>query len=402
MPSRERASRRRAAWLTPAVLVALMAVPLTASPVAAAFGVRDVNIAVRNQAGQFSEPINGSAGCNANLTASRQRSYEESGPTGAGGTTWTRTNKECAADWPNDGGVAGNTDGTIKSFHYAETWNSGIPRKVTVSGEVGVNAEATGTVGEFEGTAIGEYNLFFTTTSEVDVRLEADGDASGLSGSGKVSLRYLATNIGLLGKSEQIISGPVSFDQTMRFGPGQIALQVWVRAAACDNATTSCTTIIGSTRRVRPAAVSSAGGSINVTYTITPVAAGCDIEGTPGNDVLVGTSASEKICGYGGNDTIRGLGGNDTILGGPGRDLIIGGPGNDRINGQGGNDTLRGNGGRDTLIGGSGRDKLIGGASNDKLLAKDRARDTVNGGPGRDAAKWDRGKDVVKSVEKRL
>jgi RTX calcium-binding nonapeptide repeat (4 copies) len=49
------------------------------------------------------------------------------------------------------------------------------------------------------------------------------------------------------------------------------------------------------------------------------------INGTPGDDVIVGSS---------GNDVINGLGGDDLVCGGLGNDIINGGDGNDTLIGD--------------------------------------------------------------------
>ena len=90
---------------------------------------------------------------------------------------------------------------------------------------------------------------------------------------------------------------------------------------------------------------------------------GSVINGTAGNDVLVGTDRDEIINGNGGNDQIFGLGGLDLIYGGGGADiafggdcldLIMGGPGDDLISGENGNDYIAGDAGVDTAYGGPG------------------------------------------------
>lgn len=125
-------------------------------------------------------------------------------------------------------------------------------------------------------------------------------------------------------------------------------------------------------------------------------AGGKTINGTIGNDTLVGTPFADVInCGAG-NDKVRGGGGNDVIncgsgndrisggagkdriLGGSGNDKLAGGPHNDRLVGGSGNDVLRGQGGKDRLFGGSGRDvlvrgagdRLVGGAGKDRIVGK--------------------------------
>ena len=69
------------------------------------------------------------------------------------------------------------------------------------------------------------------------------------------------------------------------------------------------------------------------------------LDGTSGNDALVGGIY---------NDTLNGLDGQDRLTGGPGDDVLRGGPGNDSLLGGAGNDTLEGGPGNDTLIGGDG------------------------------------------------
>ena len=100
-----------------------------------------------------------------------------------------------------------------------------------------------------------------------------------------------------------------------------------------------------------------------------------EIVGTPGDDVLRGTPGADIIRGRGGNDTIRGGGGSDVIHGGAGQDRLIGGAG------------------RDTLRGGYGRDTLF---------AREGEADILDGGRGRDRARFDRGIDRVRSVERVL
>jgi RTX calcium-binding nonapeptide repeat (4 copies) len=101
----------------------------------------------------------------------------------------------------------------------------------------------------------------------------------------------------------------------------------------------------------------------------------CTIDGTARDDRLIGTPDNDVICGFGGDDVIRGRGGHD---------IVYGSFGNDEIKGGAGLDSLLGNGG------------------DDLLLAKDRRPDFVDGGPGFDRASRDRGKDELRSVERRL
>lgn len=72
------------------------------------------------------------------------------------------------------------------------------------------------------------------------------------------------------------------------------------------------------------------------------------VAGTNGNDPAInGTDGDDLLLGFAGNDVLNGLGGND---------VLIGGAGNDTLNGGAGNDTLVGGVGTDTLNGGLGDD----------------------------------------------
>jgi len=85
------------------------------------------------------------------------------------------------------------------------------------------------------------------------------------------------------------------------------------------------------------------------------------IQGTAGDDELVGSDGDDIIYGYAGNDALYGFGGNDTLDGGAGNDLLVG------LNG---NDTLLGGDGDDELIGSAGSDQMFGGAGADLFVAR--------------------------------
>ncbi len=77
---------------------------------------------------------------------------------------------------------------------------------------------------------------------------------------------------------------------------------------------------------------------------------GTTLNGTTGDDIVVGAAT---------NDTLYGGAGNDSLQGGAGNDILNGEAGNDLLNGGTGNDTLNGGAGNDTLIGGTGKDTAI-------------------------------------------
>lgn len=78
------------------------------------------------------------------------------------------------------------------------------------------------------------------------------------------------------------------------------------------------------------------------------------LNGTDGNDRLIGDNSNQKLYGRKGNDNLQGKGGNDSIFGGPGSDTLNGGTGNDRIVGA-----WNGKGEKDVMLGGSGQDRFV-------------------------------------------
>lgn len=131
------------------------------------------------------------------------------------------------------------------------------------------------------------------------------------------------------------------------------------------------------------------------------------IEGTAGDDVLVGTNEADCILGLEGNDQIEGRNGDDVLVGGPGndtisggngQDTIIGGEGDDSIDAGNGDDVVSGGPGNDTLIGHNGVDLVEGDGGNDVIHAGS-GDDQVLGGDGNDVAVGGKGNDVVDGGE---
>jgi Ca2+-binding RTX toxin-like protein len=122
------------------------------------------------------------------------------------------------------------------------------------------------------------------------------------------------------------------------------------------------------------------------------------LDGTEGDDNLVGTINADAIFGLGGNDELDGVDGDDCLdagegddraSGGADNDLVKGGDGRDRVRGTGGEDRLKGQGGVDRVNGGEGSDKLSGGPGADKL----------NGGAAKDRYKGNGGDDDINAVD---
>jgi hypothetical protein len=111
--------------------------------------------------------------------------------------------------------------------------------------------------------------------------------------------------------------------------------------------------------------VGSAGGMAEqeLCFGATPTITGSgQINGTMGDDVILGSDEADEIFALAGNDKVCAGGGDDRIGGGPGSDELDGGPGNDDIDGGPGNDTLLGGDGDDTMRCGADTDVADGGA----------------------------------------
>jgi Ca2+-binding RTX toxin-like protein len=63
------------------------------------------------------------------------------------------------------------------------------------------------------------------------------------------------------------------------------------------------------------------------------------INGTTGNDLILGSAANDVFNGLSGNDCLVGGNGNDTLNGNDGNDVLIGGAGTDMFHGGNGTDT---------------------------------------------------------------
>jgi hypothetical protein len=141
-----------------------------------------------------------------------------------------------------------------------------------------------------------------------------------------------------------------------------------------------------------------------------------EINGTAGNDNLLGTGEADVIFGLEGNDLISGSSGDDSLFGFTGNDTLYGNEGNDTLFGNQNSDLLIGWGGEDWLFGGKegdiiedgtgedkvfgnlGDDLLKGGADNDQKYGG-QANDTVIGGTGNDQVFGDRGNDILWGVD---
>ena len=121
--------------------------------------------------------------------------------------------------------------------------------------------------------------------------------------------------------------------------------------------TLALTLVGGAATLVAPGAEAQAGATCQgQPATITAGVNDVTVNGTPGDDVIVGNRL------------------DNTIFGGPGNDLICAGEGDDSAQGNDGDDEIYGGAENDILLGNSGNDKLFGEAGADRFAG--------DGGPG--------------------
>jgi CHRD domain/RTX calcium-binding nonapeptide repeat (4 copies) len=123
-----------------------------------------------------------------------------------------------------------------------------------------------------------------------------------------------------------------------------------------------------------------------------------EINGTAGDDVIVGSEGNDRIRGFTGNDKICGAGGDDRIGGGPGTDEVDGGAGNDQLDSGSGTDTVRGGDGDDVINCGTDTDTADGGPGLDTARTSgDEACETVS-----NAVRLREGENLIETLATRL
>jgi len=170
---------------------------------------------------------------------------------------------------------------------------------------------------------------------------------------------------------EDGVAGDVDTLLLADLNPGDVSLQqVGLQLSVIDTATGQQVAIQGQFQNGQQYAIEQivfADGTIWSSADITahlPAGAIGLIQGSIGNDHIVGTFDVDTIKGDAGDDWINGRGGNDIIVGGTGNDTVGGGSGDDtyRFNRGDGQDTILdgidywngGNGGFDTIELGAG------------------------------------------------
>lgn len=118
--------------------------------------------------------------------------------------------------------------------------------------------------------------------------------------------------------------------------------------------------------------------TLALTLALGGVALAAFIDGTRGDDRIIGTERGDNIRAKAGDDYVDALGGADFVFGNDGDDVLYGRGGSDELNGGDGNDRIFGGGGEDELVGSRGNDRIV--AGDDKLP------DEVQCGAGTDTA----------------
>jgi len=118
------------------------------------------------------------------------------------------------------------------------------------------------------------------------------------------------------------------------------------------------------------------------------------IEGTAGDDMILGSMCGDDIYGKEGADNIDARAGDDVIDGGCGDDHIVAGEGDDTVFAGAGNDIVFGGAGDDVISGGSGNDRLYG-EEGDDHLAGDDGDDMIDAGEGADIVTGGAGDDTI-------
>ncbi len=124
------------------------------------------------------------------------------------------------------------------------------------------------------------------------------------------------------------------------------------------------------------------------------------INGSSGNDTIVGWASGGNANSTSGNDILNGLAGNDSLAGGTANDSLSGGDGNDTLDGGTGNDTLKGGAGSDTFKGSQGNDNIDGGDGVDTADYTQLGRTITLSGVGTIQKAGGLGKDLLFKVEK--
>ncbi len=140
-------------------------------------------------------------------------------------------------------------------------------------------------------------------------------------------------------------------------------------------------------------------GDTATTLTTVPVIvdatvdADVSIQGSRGDDELLGGGGDDTLYGSSGADTLDGGSGDDTLFGSSGKDVLKGGEGDDYLDGGSKDDVLDGGAGNDFIKGGRGDDELLGGAGDDTIEGGEGS-DVITGGAGNDVLEGGEGADT--------
>ena len=119
-----------------------------------------------------------------------------------------------------------------------------------------------------------------------------------------------------------------------------------------------------------------------------------EVQGTAGNDLLIGNWWEENFYGKDGDDEIFGNNDDDNILGGEGNDIIYGNNGKDVINAGDGHNKIYGGQDGDQIVAGEGNDTIFGQWGNDVIDAGE-GDNYVDAGSGNDRVSVGDGSNII-------
>jgi len=140
--------------------------------------------------------------------------------------------------------------------------------------------------------------------------------------------------------------------------------------------------------------VHNADGSTSVVTPTSFSPSGQEIDGTDGNDLLLGKTGNVIIKTGEGNDVVFSGDGNDVIQAGNGNDVIYAGNGSDVITAGNGNDVIYTGTATDVVIAGNGNNAIFAQGGNDVIMVGD-GNNLISGGAGNDVIRAGRGDNTI-------
>ncbi|WP_293677946.1 calcium-binding protein [uncultured Phenylobacterium sp.] len=248
---------------------------------------------------------------------------------------------------------------------------------------------------------------YLTATSGVSVDLSITGPQAVGGGAGIDTLRNLT---GVLGSSfDDVVRGGQNAREELFGGPGNDTLRagaaggelhgdagddVLVGGPRSDWAAYN-TSVAKLNLEFPPQYAATSGLTVSLGISgAQAVGGGLGIDTLVDIDNLRGSAFGDTLTGSEAANILAGEAGDDSLAGGGGGDSLQGGFGRDVLSGGSGNDTFGDTGGPNTMLGGDGSDSVAGSLESDAIQGNTGA-DTLNGNLGADTIRGGQGDDVV-------